>query len=100
MPTKKPDTDEPTPTKRRVTMRNVLAVPPTENNPVGVANIEATDYVLPEHLDAYMADARTRWAVVEVSDEPDAGPGGYHGPTYIPEHLDVPDAGDTRPASA
>lgn len=86
-------------TKRRVTMRNVMAVPPTKEHPSGIAEIVATDYVLPEHLDAYVADAQRNWQQVEVSDEPDAGPGGYHGATYIPDHLNVPDAGTLRPAT-
>jgi hypothetical protein len=28
-----------------------------------------------------------------VSEEPDAGPGGWGGVTVVPEHLDLPDAG-------
>lgn len=63
-------------TKRRVTMKSVTALPNGQT-----AAQEATDYVLPEELDAYVADARTRWQVVEVSDTPDAGPGGYEGQT-------------------
>jgi hypothetical protein len=46
-------------TKRRVTMRD-------QNGG------EAVDYVRPDFLDAYVADAKTRWETVEVSDEPDA----------------------------
>lgn len=75
-------------TKRRVTMRSISAAPD------GTAVLEAVDYVRPDFLDAYVADARTRWQVVEVSDEPDAGPGGYDGSTYIPEGLNVPGAGE------
>ena len=101
MPTsKKSDpADEPVITKYRVTMRNVRAVPPTADNPAGIAEITATDYVPIEILDAYVADVSTKWAQVEVSEEPDAGPGGYHGATHIPEHLPVPEAGTTRPAT-
>lgn len=80
-------------TKRRVTMRSVIAVPG------GFETQVATDYVRPDHLDAYVADARTRWQDVEVSEEPDAGPGGYDGPTAVPEHLPVPDAGVVYPAT-
>jgi hypothetical protein len=54
---------------------------------------EAVDYVRPDFLDAYVADARTRWQSVEVSEEPDAGPGGYHGETNVPEGLNHPLAG-------
>lgn len=41
------------------------------------------DYVPVEHVDAYVADAKTRgWAVVEVvGDSHDAGPAGDDGPT-------------------
>jgi hypothetical protein len=58
---------------------------------------QAVDYVHDAHLAAYVADARTRWAYVGVSDEPDAGPGGYHGAYTLPAHLDHPDAGQYRP---
>jgi hypothetical protein len=33
-----------------------------------------------------------------VSDEPDAGPGGYYGETAVPAHLPLPDAGVVYPA--
>lgn len=74
--------------KRCVTMRSVVALADGTT-----ANIEAKDYVRPQHLDAYVADARTKWQVVEVGEEPDAGPGGYEGQTAVPEHLPVADAG-------
>jgi hypothetical protein len=73
---------EPAITKRRVTMTNVVALP-DGNTQTHVA----TDYVRPDFLDAYVADARKRWQLVEVSEEPDAGPGGYGGDTNIPEHI-------------
>jgi hypothetical protein len=76
-------------TKRRVTMRAPGGFD-AEGRPTVV---EAVDYVRPDFLEVYVADARTRWAFVEVSDEPDAGPAGYHGRTTIPAHLDHPDAG-------
>jgi hypothetical protein len=80
-------------TKRRVTMTNVVAVPG------GVGEHKAVDYVRPDFLDAYVADAKTRWQLVEVSDEPDAGPGGYDGQTHVPAGLPVADAGTTYPAT-
>lgn len=83
---------DPRVTKRRVTMRSTVAIPG------GVAEHVAVDYVRPDHLDAYVADARTRWQVVEVSDVPDAGPAGYEGATCVPAGLSVPDAGTTYPA--
>lgn len=68
--------------KRRVEMRSVVL------DPSGVTvTYEATDYVPPDILEAYVADARTRWQAVLVSDEPDAGPAGYDGPTERPRHL-------------
>lgn len=86
-------------TKRRVTMRNFTATADAGGNPV-VHTHEAVDYVRPDFLDAYVADARTRWQVVEVSDEPDAGPAGYHGATHVPDGLDHPLAGRTFPATS
>jgi hypothetical protein len=90
MATKKRD---PRITKRRVTMRSVRLV--------GEEQVEdhAVDFVRPDHLDAYVADARTRWQSVEVSEEPDAGPAGYHGQTHVPAHLPLPDAGVTYAAT-
>ena len=81
-------------TKRRVTMRS------SGLSPDGATTLEyeATDYVRPDHLEAYVADARTRWQFVEVSEEPDAGPGGWGGATAVPAHLDLPDAGTVYPA--
>lgn len=80
--------------KRRVTMRS--AVLAADGNP----HIhECVDYVRPDFLEAYVADARTRWQVVTVSDEPDAGPGGYHGQTHVPESLAHPLAGQTFAAT-
>lgn len=79
-------------TKRRVTMRSGFL------SKDGVVTHEATDFVNPEFLDAYVADAQAKWQVVEVSDEPDAGPGGYEGTTAVPAHLPVPNAGTVFPA--
>ncbi len=68
-------------TKRRVTMTNIVAIPG------GYANHVAIDHVKPEFLDTYVEDARKRWQLVEVSEEPDAGPGGYEGQTFIPARI-------------
>lgn len=59
----------------------------------------SVDYVRPDFLQAYVEDAQARGWVCEISDEPDAGPGGYHGATYVPEHLDHPLAGQLFPAT-
>jgi hypothetical protein len=81
-------------TKRRVTMANAIVTPGGE-----MYKQEAVDYVRPDFLDVYVEDAKTRWQVVTVSDEPDAGPAGYHGATHVPEHLDHPLAGQTFAAT-
>lgn len=81
-------------TKRRVTMTNAIALPDGQTE-----THTATDYVRPDFLDACVADAKTRWQLVEVSDEPDAGPGGYDGQTAVPESLPHPLAGQTFPAT-
>lgn len=80
--------------KRKVTMKSVALASDGQT-----VETVCEDYVRPDFLDAYVADARTRWQFVSVSEEPDAGPGGYDGPTYVPEHLDVPNAGEYSPAT-
>lgn len=78
-------------TKRRVTCRSSSIVPGM-TGPKGepVTQIwTKVDYVRPDFLDAYVAHARQMWQDVEVSDEPDAGPGGYDGATYIPHDFAV-----------
>lgn len=87
-------TTDPRITKRRVTMRNPVMLP---NGEPGV--VEAIDFVRPDFLDAYVTDARTRWDSVIVSDEPDAGPGGYHGETHVPAGLIHELAGQTFAAT-
>lgn len=77
-------------TKRRVEMSIPID---------GGAGGPVHDFVRPDFLDAYVADAKMRWESVVVSDEPDAGPGGYHGETHIPAHLDHPLAGQTFAAT-
>lgn len=76
--------------KRRVTMRRARLLADGT-----VATDEKVDYVRPDFLEAYVAKAREFWSYVEVSDEPDAGPGGYHGQTHVPSGLDHPLAGQT-----
>jgi hypothetical protein len=85
-------------TKRRVTMTNVTALGDDDKGNPRYARQVVTDYVRPDFLDAYVADAKTRWQLVEVSDEPDAGPGGYHGQTAVPRGLAHPLAGQVFPA--
>jgi len=90
---------EPEITKRRVTMTNVVAVGKDENGDVQLQRHEAVDYVRPDFLDAYVEDARKHWQIVTVSEEPDAGPAGYHGETVVPAHLDHPLAGQVFAAT-
>lgn len=49
-----------------VTMRSVFALPDGS-----LATHEATDHIATADLDAYVADARTRWQAVIVADQPD-----------------------------
>lgn len=72
--------DDTIPTERwLVTMRSIFALPNGETE-----THEATDHVATADLDAYVADARTRWQAVSVSDEPDHGPGGVDGAYTVP----------------
>lgn len=85
---------EPQIDKRKVTMRStvVVGIDPDSGLPQYQDHV-AVDYVGPEILDQYVENARKTWQLVTVSDEPDAGPGGYHGETFIPEYVDHPLAG-------
>lgn len=70
--------------KRKVVMRSVALDPASGET----LTYEAVDYVPLNMLDAYEADAKTRWQHVSVDrDTPDAGPGGVDGPTETPAHL-------------
>lgn len=93
-----PTEQDPRVTKRRVTMTTVAARL-GEDGEIITETHQATDYVRPDFLDAYVTDAKARWQSVVVSDEPDAGPGGYDGQTHIPESLDHPLAGSTDVAT-
>jgi hypothetical protein len=84
--------------KRRVTMTSAVYKGLDDAGKPYYETHESIDYVPPDILDAYVANARTKWQNVDVSDEPDAGPGGYDGRTSIPEHLPVPNAGTIREA--
>lgn len=82
----KPKTDERV-TKRRVTMTNRTIVDEMDDNGnthTKITDTTAVDFVRPDLLDVYVADAKRRWETVVVSDEPDAGPAGYDGPTFVP----------------
>jgi hypothetical protein len=85
---------DPRVTKRRVTMRSAVM-----GSDGAVHTHEAVDFVRPDFLDAYLADVRGSWQFVEVSDEPDAGPAGFDGPTFVPAGLDTPLANTYFPAT-
>lgn len=68
--------------KYRVTMRSVSLAADGS-----LVERERLDYVPLSVLDAYVADVRPNWQSVVVSEEPDYGPGGEDGDTYIPQHL-------------
>jgi hypothetical protein len=67
--------------KRKVTMTSYVA------GPAGPMKLEATDFVKVSHLDAYVADAKTRWQAVETGDENDHGPGGEDGAYTVHDHM-------------
>lgn len=90
---------EPQVTKRRVTLADPIPTKGEDGQWVIPGGHGAVDYVRPDFLEAYVADAKTRWGSVVVSEEPDAGPGGYHGQTHVPAHLDHELAGQTFPAT-
>ena len=86
--------------KRCVTMRTWVVLPPAPGSDQPRLEIhEAKDYVRPDLLDAYVTDAKLRWQDVQVSDEPDAGPAGYHGQTAVDSALDHPLAGQVFAAT-
>lgn len=85
---------DPRVTKRRVTMRSHQVIE-EEDGTKKIITTEVVDYVRPDFLDAYVAAAAPNWQHIEVSDEPDAGPGGYNGATHVPAELDHPLAGQT-----
>lgn len=86
--------------KRCVTMTNWIPVPPAEEGDTPTFRVhQVKDYVRPDLLDAYVADAETRWQDVKVSKDPDAGPAGYHGQTFVPANLEHPLAGQVFAAT-
>jgi hypothetical protein len=86
-------------TKRHVQMRSTVAVGIDDDGETLYQDQQVDDFVRPDFLDVYVADAQKRWQLVKVFDEPDAGPGGYHGQTHVPAHFDHPLAGQTFAAT-
>ncbi len=91
--------------KRCVTLTNYVVVETDDGPQIYVHQVK--DYVGPEYLAEYLEEAQAvdpntggpRWRKVDVSEEPDAGPGGYDGETNIPEKLNHPEAGTKRLAT-
>lgn len=85
-------------TKKRVTARSVSLAPSPD-----LPNLEweRVDYVREDFLDEYVAALRAsgRWQTIEVSEEYDAGPGGYDGATYVPAGIAHPLANSYFPAT-
>jgi len=82
-------------TKRRVTMTSVRAIGRDDKGRPILAERSMTDYVPDDErglLEPYLAAQRAsgQWDTVEVSEDYDAGPAGYHGQTAVP-------VGFTRP---
>jgi hypothetical protein len=70
-------------------MRNVTLLADGE-----VGTLEVTDYVPVDVVEAYAADARTRWQYVGVGEEHDPGPAGDDGETNELPHLAGRNAGE------
>jgi hypothetical protein len=69
--------------RRKVTMISFFADPVT-----GMAiKHEAIDFVGVDDVDAYVADARTRWQSVIVGTSNEHGPGGDKGHYALPQHI-------------
>jgi hypothetical protein len=81
--------------KRRVTMRTTVLAGQNEEGQDLFQDFIAEDYVPVEILDAYVADARTRWQTVTVGEEHEDGPGGQDGKVVVPKGLDHELAGKT-----
>lgn len=90
---------EPQITKRHVLCRSAVIVAVNSDNDPVVQIHQSSDYIREDLLDAYLAKNRPLWQVVQVSDDYDAGPLGYHGPTYVDPALEHPLAGQFFPAT-
>jgi hypothetical protein len=102
---KKADAD-PRVDKRKVTLRNFGVAGVDENGKPVLTEFKVEDYVRDTDveganpLQAYVAAARAAgWQQVDVSEDFDAGPGGYDGATHYPADLDHPLAGQTHEAT-
>jgi len=89
-------------TKRKVTLTNSTYVGTDADGNDIYQRAQMVDYVPDDVregvnvLQAYLAAVRPAWASVVVSDEYDAGPGGYHGQTHIADAVRIPAIGDEQ----
>lgn len=74
--------------RRKVTLTNYVFTGNGEDGQPLFQKHEATDHVDVDHIDAYVADAKKRWASVVVGDETDHGPDGAKG-AYTVKHLGI-----------
>jgi len=73
--------------KRKVTMTNQVLAGRDSDGALRYHTHEAVDFVPTDILDAYVEDAKTRWALVDSGDTHDPGPGGDDGDTHYPPQL-------------
>lgn len=87
MTTKKGTPQKPPAKAPRIEKRKVIMQSAVMLSDQTTGQIEATDYVPVDILDAYVADARTRWQLVTIPepDKHDPGPGGDAGETKRPK---------------
>lgn len=74
--------------KRHIRCRNTAVVGYDHDGRALLQDQSVEDFVPADIVDAYLADARTRWQHVElVADEHRPGPAGDDGLTHYPHHL-------------
>jgi hypothetical protein len=81
-----PSKADPRVTKRRITATRVRAVQRDGHQEIQTTQtVDYVDSAQPGLIDATVAHLQELgWEAVEVSEEPDAGPGGYDGATHVP----------------
>lgn len=84
-------------TKRKVTGYSAIVVGFDDDGNPMVSVHKSEDYVREDHLDAALVWFRANWQQVLVSEDPDAGPNGYHGQTLVPDYWQHTDAGKVFP---
>ena len=94
---------DPRVTKKRLELTSVAYAGKDENGVDTFHKYEVVDYIdtaRPGLLEAAIAAAQAAgWQHITVSEEFDAGPGGYDGPTHVPDAWDHELSGQTFPAT-